>query len=178
MNPEAYDNYLKGRYFWNKRTTADLKKATDYFKQAIQNDPTYPLPYTGLADIYQLSDQPQLAREEIQKALDLDDQIAEAHNSLARLLYRFNGDWVGADREFRRALELDINYAPAHHWYSIYLSVQGRREQAIAEAEKAYELDPLSAVVGANLAQVLQEAGQDNKALEQANKTPSACFRR
>ena len=171
VNPEAYDNYLKGRYFWSKRTTDDLKKAAYYFNQAIQSDPTYPLPYTGLADIYQLSDQPQLAREEVEKALALDDQLAEAHNSLARLLYRFNGDWAGADREFKRALELDHNSAPAHHWYSMYLSLQGRKEQAIAEAEKAYELDPLSAVVGANLAKILQEAGQDDKAIEQAKKT-------
>lgn len=171
VNPEAYDNYLKGRYFWNKRTSDDLKKAVHYFNQAIQNDPTYPLPYTGLADIYQLSDQPQLAREEVKKALDLDDQLAEAHNSLARLLYLFNRDWAGADREFKRALELDINYAPAHHWYSMYLSLRGRKQQAIAEAEKAYELDPLSAVVGANLAKILQEAGQDDKAIEQAKKT-------
>lgn len=171
VNPEAYDNYLKGRYFWSKRTTDDLKKAAYYFNQAIQSDPTYPLPYTGLADIHQLSDQPQLAREEVEKALALDDQVAEAHNSLARLLYRFNRDWAGADREFKRALELDHNYAPAHHWYSMYLSLQGRKEQAIAEAEKAYVLDPLSAVVGANLAKILQEAGQDDKAIEQAKKT-------
>jgi TolB-like protein/DNA-binding winged helix-turn-helix (wHTH) protein/Flp pilus assembly protein TadD len=171
VNPEAYENYLKGRYFWNKRTADDLEKAAYYFKQAIEIDPSYSLPYTGLADIYQLSDRPQLAREEVQKALDLDDQLAEAHNSLARLLYRFNRDWEGADGEFKRALELDPNYAPAHHWYSMYLALEGRKEQALAEAEKAYELDPLSAVVGANLAKILQEAGQDDKAIEQARKT-------
>jgi len=148
-----------------------LKKATYYFNQAIESDPTYSLPYTGLADIYQLSDYPQLAREEVQKALDLDDQLAEAHNSLARLLYLFNGDWDGADREFRRALELNHNYAPAHHWYSMYLALKSRKEEALAEAQKAYELDPLSAVAGANLAKILQEAGQDDKAIEQAKKT-------
>jgi len=171
VNPEAYENYLKGRYFWNKRTADDLKKATYYFNQAIESDPNYPLPYTGLADIYQLSDRPQLAREEVQKALKLDDHLAAAHNSLARLLYLFNRDWEGADREFKRALELDHNYAPAHHWYSMYLALEGRKEQALAEAEKAYELDPLSAVVGANLAKILQEAGQNDKAIEQAKKT-------
>ena len=171
VNPEAYENYLKGRYFWNKRTADGLKKATYYFNQAIESDPNYSLPYTGLADIYQLSDHPQLAREEVQKALDLDDQLAEAHNSLARLLYLFNGDWDGADREFRRALELNHNYAPAHHWYSMYLALRGRKEQALAEAEKAYELDPLSPVVGAYLAKILQEAGQYDKAIEQAKKT-------
>jgi len=171
VNPEAYEDYLKGRYFWNKRTADDLKKATYYFNQAIESDPNYPLPYTGLADIYQLSDRPQLAREEVQKALKLDDHLAAAHNSLARLLYLFNGDWDGADREFRRALELNHNYAPAHHWYSMYLALEGRKEQALAEAEKAYELDPLSPVVGAYLAKIFQEAGQYDKAIEQAKKT-------
>ena len=150
VNPEAYENYLKGRYFWNKRTADGLKKAINYFNQAIKSDPNYPLPYTGLADIYQWSDQPQLAREEVQKALDLDDQLAEAHNSLAMILYLFNRDRQGADREFKRALEVDHNYAPAHHWYSMYLALEGRKEQALTEAEKAYELDPLSPVVGAN----------------------------
>jgi TolB-like protein/DNA-binding winged helix-turn-helix (wHTH) protein/Flp pilus assembly protein TadD len=171
VNPEAHENYLRGRYFLNKRTADDLKKAAYYFNQAIQEDPKYPLPYTGLADIDQLSERPQLAREAVQKALALDDQLAEAHTSLARLLYRFNGDWQGADREFKRALELDHNYAPAHHWYSMYLGLEGRREQALAEAEKACELDPLSAVVGANLAKTLQEQGQYDKAIERAKRT-------
>jgi Flp pilus assembly protein TadD len=107
----------------------------------------------------------------VKKALDLDDQSAEAHNSLANLLYLFNHDWNGADKEFKRALELDHNYAPAHHWYSMYLAVKGRKEEALAEAEKAYELDPLSPVVGANLAKILQEAGQDDRAIEQAKRT-------
>ena len=171
VKPEAYENYLKGRYFWNKRTADNLNKATYYFNQAIEIDPSYSLPHSGLADIYQLFDDPQRAREEVQKALDLDDQLAEAHNSLARLLYLFNRDWEGADREFKRALELDHNYAPAHHWYSMYLALKGHKEQALAEAEKAYELDPLSPVVGAYLALVLQEAGQYDKAVEQAKKT-------
>jgi TolB-like protein/DNA-binding winged helix-turn-helix (wHTH) protein/Flp pilus assembly protein TadD len=171
VNPEAYENYLKGRYFWSKRTADDTKKAIDYFNRAIQSDPNYALPHAGLADIYQISDRPQLAREEVQKALDLDDQSAEAHNSLANLLYLFNHDWEGADKEFKRALELDHNYAPAHHWYSMYLALRGRKEEALAEAEEAYELDPLSPVVGANLAKILQEAGQDDKAIEQAKKT-------
>ena len=171
VNPEAYDSYLKGRYFWNKRTAEDFRKATIYFTQAIASDSNYALPHSGLADIYQLSDRPQLAREEVQKALKLDDQSAEAHNSLANLLYLFNHDWEGAEKEFKRALELDHNYAPAHHWYSMYLALEGRREEALAEARKACELDPLSPVVGANLAKILQEDGRYDEAIEQAKKT-------
>jgi TolB-like protein/DNA-binding winged helix-turn-helix (wHTH) protein/Tfp pilus assembly protein PilF len=171
VTPEAYDSYLKGRYFWNKRTGEGFKKAAVYFSRAIASDPNYALPHSGLADIYQLSDHPQLAREEVQKALKLDDQSAEAHNSFANLLYLFEGDWQGADREFKRALELGHNYVPAHHWYSMYLALAGRKEEALAEAKRAYALDPLSPVVGANLAKILQESGQDDTAIEQAKKT-------
>jgi TolB-like protein/DNA-binding winged helix-turn-helix (wHTH) protein/Tfp pilus assembly protein PilF len=171
VNPEAYENYLKGRYFCSRRTTDGMKRAIDYFGQAIESDPNYASPHAGLADIYQISDRPELAREEVKKALDLDDQLAEAHNSRASLLYLIDRDWEGADREFKRALELDHNYAPAHHWYSMYLALKGRKEEALVEAQKAYDLDPLSAVAGANLAKILEEAGQDDKAIEQAKKT-------
>jgi TolB-like protein/Flp pilus assembly protein TadD/DNA-binding winged helix-turn-helix (wHTH) protein len=171
INPDAYDSYLKGRYFLNRRTDEDFRKATTYFNQAIASDPNYAPPHSGMADIYQLSEHPQLAREEVQKALKLDEQSAEVHNSLASLLYLFNHDWEGAEKEFKRAVELDHNYAPAHHWYSKYLALEGRREEALAEAQKAYELDPLSPVVGANLAKILQEDGQYDKAIEQAKKT-------
>ncbi len=171
VSPAAYDSYLKGRYFWKKRTAEDFRKAAAYFGQAIASDPNYALPHSGLADIYLLSDRPQLAREEVQKALKLDDQSAEAHNSLANLLYLFNHDWAGAEREFKRAVELDHNYSPARHWYSMYLALESRREEALAEAQKAYELDPLSPVVGANLAKVLQEDGQYDEAIKQATKT-------
>ena len=171
VSPEAYENYLKGRYFWKKRTADAVKKAIDHFNRAIEIAPNYSLPYTGLADIYLLSDQSQRARKEVQKALELDDQSAEAHNSQANLLYTFDRDWEGADREFKRALQLDHNYAPAHHWYSMYLALKGRKQEALVEAEKAYEVDPLSPVVGANLAKILHEAGEDDKAIEQAKKT-------
>ena len=171
VSPEAYENYLKGRYFWNKRTADAVRKAVDYFSRAIEIAPNYSLPYTGLADIYQLSDDPQRARKEVKRALELDDQSAEAHNSQANLLYTFDRDWEGADREFKRALQLDHNYAPAHHWYSMYLALKGRKQEALVEAEKAYEVDPLSPVVGANLAKILHEAGEDDKAIEQAKKT-------
>src|SRR6185503_12337469 len=93
VNPEAYENYLKGRYFWSRRTTDGMKRAIDYFGQAIESDPNYASPHAGLADIYQISDRPELAREEVKKALDLDDQLAEAHNSRASLLYLIDRDW-------------------------------------------------------------------------------------
>jgi tetratricopeptide (TPR) repeat protein len=169
VDPEAYEDYLRGRFFFNKRNSSE--NAQRYFQQAIEKDPNYPPPYTGLADLYQLSDNPRLARESVKKALDLDNELAEAHNSLAELLYRFDRDWAGAAREFKRALELNPNYAPAHHWYSMYLAIVGRRQQALAEAQKAYELDPLSPVVGANLAKKLQENGQYDKAIDQAKRT-------
>lgn len=169
IDAEAYEDYLRGRFFFSKRNSSE--KARGYFQQSIAKDPNYAPPYTGLADVYQLSDNPRLARESVQKALVLDNELAEAHNSLAELLYRFGRDWAGSEREFKRALELNPNYAPAHHWYSMYLADVGRREQALAEAQKAYELDPLSPVVGANLAKKLQENGQDDKAIEQAKRT-------
>ena len=169
VDPEAYENYLKGRFFFNKRNSNE--KAQSYFQQAIEEDPNYPPPYTGLADIYQLYDNPRLAKEAVKKALELDSELAEAHNSLAELTYRFDGDWAGAEKEFKRALELDSNYAPAHHWYSMYLAFLGRKQQALEEAQKAYELDPLSPVVGANLAKKMEEDGQYDKAIQQAKKT-------
>ena len=169
VNPEAYDDYLKGRFFFSKRN--NNQKAQAYFQQAIDKDPSYSPPYAGLADIYLLADDPSRAREALKKALRLNDQLAEPHNSLAELLYRFDHDWVRAESEFKRALELDSNFAPAHHWYSMYLALLGRKANALDEARKAYQLDPLSPVVGANLAKILQENGQIDQAIEQANKT-------
>jgi tetratricopeptide (TPR) repeat protein len=169
VDPEAYQDYLRGRFFFNKRNMDE--KAQRYFQQAIEKDPSYPPPYTGLADIYRLADNPRLAHESVLKALALDNELAEAHNSLAELMYRFDQDWAGAEREFKRALELNPNYAPARHWYSMYLAIVGRRQQALAEAQKAFELDPLSPVIGANLAKKLQENGQYDQAIDQAKRT-------
>ena len=169
VDPEAYEDYLRGRFFFNKRNSNE--KAQRYFQQAIEKDPNYAPPHTGLADIYQLSDNPRLARESVKKALELDNELAEAHNSLAELSYRFDQDWAGAAREFKRALELNPNYAPAHHWYSMYLAVVGHKQQALVEAQKARELDPLSPVVGANLAKKLHENGQYDRAIDQAKRT-------
>jgi TolB-like protein/DNA-binding winged helix-turn-helix (wHTH) protein/Flp pilus assembly protein TadD len=169
VNPEAYDDYLKGRFFFSKRNSSETAQA--YFQRAIEKDPSYAPPYAGLADIYLLADNPRRAREAVEKALTLDNQLAEAHNSLAELLYTFDHDWVASENEFKRALGLDANYAPAHHWYSMYLALLGRKTQALDEAQKASQLDPLSPVVGANLAKILQENGQYEKAIEQAKRT-------
>ncbi|HWZ82022.1 MAG TPA: winged helix-turn-helix domain-containing protein [Terriglobales bacterium] len=169
VDPEAYEYYLKGRFFFSKRNSNE--KARAYFQQAIEKDPNYAPPYTGLADIDQLADNPSLSRQALQKALDLDSTLPEAHNSLAQLLFRFDRDWAGAEKEFKRALELNPSYAPAHHWYSMYLSFTGRKSQALAEAEKAEELDPLSPVVGANLAKILDENSEYEKALDRAKRT-------
>jgi TolB-like protein/DNA-binding winged helix-turn-helix (wHTH) protein/Tfp pilus assembly protein PilF len=169
VSPAAYDDYLKGRFFFSKRNSNE--KAQEYFQSAIAEDPSYAPAYAGLADIYLLADNPRRARESVDRALVLNDQLAEAHNSLAELLYRFDHEWVRAEREFKRALELDPNFAPAHHWYSMYLALLGRKANALDEARKACQLDPLSPVVGANLAKILQENGEYDKAIEQANRT-------
>jgi TolB-like protein/DNA-binding winged helix-turn-helix (wHTH) protein/Flp pilus assembly protein TadD len=169
VDPKAYEDYLRGRFVFNKRNDSD--KAQSYLQQSIMEDPAYAPPYAGLADIYQLSDNPRLARQALQKALDLDNESAEAHNTLAEILYRFDRDMAGAEKEFRRALELNPNYAPARHWYSMYLAVVGRKPEALVQAQKACELDPLSPVVGANLAKILQESGEYDRAIAQAKST-------
>jgi len=169
VDPEAYEDYLKGRFFFSKRNSGD--KARSYFQQAIARDPNYAPPYTGLADIYQLADNPRKARQSLKKALELDGELAEAHNSLAEVMYRFDRDWSGAEKEFKRALELNPNYAPARDWYSMFLAFMGRKQQALTEAQEACELDPLSPVVGANLAKILEENKEYDKAIAQGKKT-------
>src|ERR1700686_4536874 len=130
VNPEAYQLYLKGRYFWNKRTKDGLEKGIEYFKQAIEKDPGYALPYTGLADCYHLlttlgvvspRESMPKAKAAAMKALEIDATLAETHASLAHLKSSYEWDWVGAEREFKRAIELNPTYATAHHWYRPYL---------------------------------------------------------
>src|SRR5207237_3582247 len=138
-NTEAYQHYLKGRYYWNKRTEEGLKKGIEYFRQALEQDPTYALAYSGLADCYQsLSSYKALppkeamprARAAALRALQIDETLAEAHTSLAFLRLIYEWDWSGAEREFKRALELKENYATAHQWYALYLTARGRFEEA------------------------------------------------
>ena len=152
-NAEAYQLYLKGRYHWNKRTGADIRKSVEYFQQAIDKDPTYALAYAALAEAYILipnytKDSPHdampKARAAAMKALEIDETLAEAHNALADVLYEYDWKFAEGEREFKRAIELNPNYATAHHWYSEYLLTMGRNEEAIAEIKRAQELDPLS----------------------------------
>ena len=152
-NAEAYQAYLKGRYFWNKRTPAGLRKGIDYFRQAIAIDPNYALAYAGLADCYIRLGEPgqPVERNEVAegtnavgRALELDDTLAEAHATLGFIKFRFDSDFDASEREYRRALELDPNYSEAHQWYAFHLLASNRRAEADAEIARALELDPVS----------------------------------
>ena len=180
-NAEAHQLYLKGRYFWNKRTGADLKKAIGYFNQAIDKDPNYALAYAGLADAYVLlpafaeaspkESLPQ-AKAAAAKALELDSTLGEAHATLANALVAYDLNFAEANREFRRAIELNPNYATAHQWYGeTGLAPLGQFEEAITEAKRALELDPLSIVINADLGTALTSARRYEQAIEQLRKT-------
>lgn len=166
VNPEAYELYLKGRYFWNKRTADGLKVALGYFNQSIEVDPNYAQAYSGLADTYSLladweygvmtpKEALPRAKAAAIKALELDSTLGEAHNSLAFCLDVFDWDLDGAGKEFRRAIALNPGYAAAHQWYAAHLIVLGRNDEAIAELRKAENLDPLSLIIRADLAEFL-----------------------
>jgi TolB-like protein/Tfp pilus assembly protein PilF len=180
-NSEAHEFYLKGRFFWNKRTANDLKTAISYFRQAIDKDPNYALAYAGLADSYAIlsafgagSPEESLPAAEAaaKKALDLDDTLAEAHTSLALVLLGYDLDFDGSIREFQRAIELNPNYATAHHWFGIGpLMRSGRFDDAIAECKRAVELDPLSLINNADLGHTYRSARRYDEAIEQLRKT-------
>jgi len=182
VNPEAYEDYLKGRYFWNKRTADGLKTAIDYFNQAVEKDPNYAQAYTGLADSYALSGDWEYgvmapkeafprAKAAAAKALELDNNLGEAHTSLAFSFDVFDWDWASADREFKRAIELNPGYATAHHWYAWHLIVLGQNDEAIAEMRKAENLDPLSLIISADIADALLIAGHYDESMQQSRKT-------
>src|SRR4051794_29260026 len=177
-NPEAHQLYLKGRYFWNRRTAENLRKAGDYFQQAIDKDPTYALAYAGLADVHTLL--PIYAatapREELptglaaaRKAVELDDTLAEAHTALANALAE-TVQFVSAEREFLRALELNAGYATAHQWFGETLLGLGRFQEAYAELKRARELDPLSLIINSALAETLPSVGRPKEGVEQLQK--------
>jgi len=182
VNPQAYESYLKGRYFWNKRTADGLKVALAYFNQAIDEDPKYPQAYSGLADTYALlgdweyavmtpKEALPKAKAAAIKALELDNTLGEAHNSLAFCLDVFDWDLDSAGKEFRRAIELNPGYATAHHWYGSHLLLLGRNDEAIAEIKKAQNLDPLSLIINADLAEALIIARSYDDAIAQSRKT-------
>jgi TolB-like protein/DNA-binding winged helix-turn-helix (wHTH) protein/tetratricopeptide (TPR) repeat protein len=154
VDPQAYESYLRGRYFWNKRTDVAVRKSIDYFQQAIQRNPNYALAYAGMAEAYivrgDVSPEEQFskAKATAKIALQMDDGLAEAHNAMAMSLFRYDWDWAGAEREFQRAIALNPNYAQAHQWYGRYLRAMGRRNSAMAEIKRAQELDPLGLVIG------------------------------
>ncbi len=178
-NTEAYQLYLQGRYFWNKRTARSLKKSIEYFEQAIAKDPEYALAYTGLADCHQLLAEyfaatPEegftKARDAAKKALVIDDELAEAHTSLAYTLAFYDWNWAGAEKEFKRALELDPNYATAHQWYGEFLVAMGRFDEAKIEHEKALELDPTSLIIHIDLASYYYTSRQFDEAIKWSQK--------
>src|SRR5947207_3143357 len=180
-NPEAYELYLKGRFFWNKRTGVDLRKSIDYFDQAVAKDPSYALAYAGLADAYVLlsgfgaaspKDSLPEAKAAAEKGRDLDGTLGEAHASLAQALLAYDFNFARANREFRRAIELNPNYATAHHWYGeSVLTPLGQFEDGVAELKRALQLDPLSVIINADVATVLTSARRYDESIEQLRKT-------
>ncbi|MGB7330453.1 MAG: winged helix-turn-helix domain-containing protein, partial [Terriglobales bacterium] len=173
---EAYDLYLKGRYFWNKRTADGFRQAADYFQQAIDKDPNYGRAYAGLADTFTLmstwyvgpqSELMPKARAAALRALELDESLAEAHASLALIKENYDYDWPGSEKEFRRAIQLGPQYATAHQWYAEFLSWQGRFEEAFAESEQARQLDPLSPIIATDYASILYNSRQYDSAVKQ-----------
>ena len=177
---EAQQLYLKGRFHWNKRITADFQKAREYFQQAIAIDPNYALAHTGLADTLALmpyygnfrpSEYMPLAKQAAQKALELDPNLAEAHASLGQVLVNYDYDFKGAERELKRAIELDPKYSSAYQWLSEVYYYQGKSDQASAESNKALELDPLSMIINNVKGRVLEFGGKPDEAIAQFKKT-------
>jgi serine/threonine-protein kinase len=177
---EAYSLYLKGRFHLNKRTEEGLQKAKEFFEKAIDKNPTYALAYAGIADYYTLlgwfryltpNDAFPKAQAAAEKALEMDDTLAEARTSLAWVRANYNWAWFAAEKEFKRAIELKPSYAVAHQWFSNYLGAMARHDESIAEAKRAQELDPLSLYITFNLGNMLYLARQYDDAIEECHKT-------
>ena len=179
-NPTAYQAYLRGRYFWNKRTADGYTKAIENFQEAVVADPRYAAAHAGLADSYLLIGGYQVippkeamlkARSAVERALQLDEALAEAHATKALIAQNGDWNWKEAEREYRRAIELNQNYATAHHWYGEFLALMGRPGEGEAEMKKALDLDPLSLAINTDLAGVYYRARQFNRAVDQLKRT-------
>jgi adenylate cyclase len=175
----AYVLYLRGRYYWNKRTKEDLEKAIAYFGEAIRKDPNYALAHAGMADCYTLmgrhlylprKEAYPKARDHANKALELNDNLAEAHTSLAAVLTIYDWDWDAAEEHFRRAIHLNPNYSAAHYWHSVLLQTTGNLRESVTAAEKAQALDPLSPVIGMGVVQAYFFSEQYDKAIDECHK--------
>jgi TolB-like protein/Tfp pilus assembly protein PilF len=179
-NPEAYQLYLKGKFFWNKRTGESLKQAAELYRQAAEKDPNYALAYSGLAetdvlfssyDVAPANDSMPQAKAAAQRALEIDDSLAEAHTALGFYLSNYEWDRDGSEKEYRRAIELKPNYATAHHWLGADLSNVKRFDDSLVELRRAEELDPLSPIIGTNLGDVLVFARRYDEAIAQYKRT-------
>lgn len=184
VNRAAFEEYLRGRYYWNRRTVENIQKAIGHFRAAIDQDPAYARAYAGLADCYNqlgtvfLGSQPPtetrpLAVANAKRALEIDPELAEAHAALA-YTRMYDWDWAAAEQGFRRAIQLNPSYASAHLWYSHYLSTQRRHDEALAEVKLARELDPLSPIIQTQVGWALQHAGRYEEAIQQFRKVLTA----
>lgn len=179
-NSDAQQLYLRGRFHWNKRSLKDFERAIEYFKQAIEKDQQYALAYAGLADVYALmplygdvrpKDYLPLAKQAALKAIELDENLAEAHASLGRIFHSYDFDWQSAEREFRKSIKLNPNYPTVHQWYAELLSFSGRHIESLREISIALELDPLSLTINRMKGNFLSFAGRHDEAIIQLNKT-------
>jgi tetratricopeptide (TPR) repeat protein len=179
-NPDAYRLYLQGLFYWNKWTEEGFRKAITYFNQAVEKDPNYALAYAGLANTYNFLgqsgyDRPskvwQNAKTAAMQAVQLDDQLSEAHIALALVRADYDWDWTGAESEFKKAIQLNANSATAHQWYADFLIRMGRFEQGKLELKKAQELDPLSLLINTSIGRQLYFARQYDAAVQQFQKT-------
>ena len=176
---EAYVLYLRGRYHWSRRNKEDLEKAIAYFGEAIEKDPNYALAHAGMADCYTLMGRHlylpakeafSKARDFANRALELNNDLAEAHTSLAAVLLIYDWEWDAAEDQFKRAIQLNPNYATAHYWHSVLLQTTGRLQESVTAAEKAQVLDPLSPVIGMGVVQAYFFSGQYDKAVEECHR--------
>jgi TolB-like protein/Tfp pilus assembly protein PilF len=180
QNPEAYDLYLRGRYYWNKRTPESFEKAAEYFTAATDKDPAYAQAWSGLADTYTLmpgyesvlrpNEAFPRAEAAALKAVQLDDSLAEGHASLGSIKEN-QWDWTAAEKEYRRAIELNPNYATTHHWYAYLLIALARQDEGLAEGKRAIELDPLSLPINSDLGMLYMATGRFEEAIQQFRKT-------